>query len=405
MTNPREDESAEEKPLSRRDWIVLPALSLLTIIAIVCAVEGAARLIYTESETTTMKCLIVDDPATGVRAVPNTACTQKIFESELTTYEINSCGHRAGMSCGPKSDGTYRIVMIGSSFNYGMWVPQDQSFAALLPRELSLLTGRKVELYNEAMQWGFPRSVTLRFNEVLAAKPDMIFWPLTPMDIESVDQTLPYIPPGKNVIGEAPNEIDGAAGRLRRLITAVGAKSPSELLRAVWNRITSSLDKTRSVFLLQHLLFQSQSLYVDRYLMRGESSDYLRDMPTEFWRENLKKFERYYAEVQMQANEVGAAVVVVMLPARAQAAMISMNEWPAGFDPYKLDDEVRTIVLNHGGTYIDILGDFRAVPNPERRYLPVDGHPDAGWHASVSGMLAKALTSGSVPSLEEAGAR
>jgi hypothetical protein len=139
--------------------------------------------------------------------------------------------------------------------------------------------------------------------------------------------------------------------------------------------------------------------------MRGESSDYLRDTPSEVWQQNLEKFGHYFADVQAQANQVGAVVVVVMLPSRAQAAMISMGDWPHGYDPYRLEGKVRSIVTSHGGTYVDILKDFREIPNPDRRYLPVDGHPDAGWHAIVSGMLGRALTDGSVPALDTAGAR
>src|ERR1700722_10748971 len=101
------------KPLLKLDWILLPALSLITIATIVCSLETLARLLYTESNTTTIKCLVVNDPTTGVRAIPNTNCSQKIFESELINYAINSCGHRAGVDCGSKPSGTYRIVLVG----------------------------------------------------------------------------------------------------------------------------------------------------------------------------------------------------------------------------------------------------------------------------------------------------
>jgi len=42
----------------------------------------------------------------------------------------------------------------------------------------------------------------------------------------------------------------------------------------------------------------------------------------------------------------------------------------AGHDPYKLSDEVRSIVVSHGGTYADILPDYRGVPNPEQVTSP-----------------------------------
>ena len=76
-----------------------------------------------------------------------------------------------------------------------------------------------------------------------------------------------------------------------------------------------------------------------------------------------------------------------------------MGEWPAGFNPYKLDDELRAIITSHGGTYVDILPGFRDVPNAEQYYLPLDGHPTAEGHAVIAGLLAKALTSGAVPEL------
>jgi hypothetical protein len=63
---------------------------------------------------------------------------------------------------------------------------------------------------------------------------------------------------------------------------------------------------------------------------------------------------------------------------------------------------VRKIVTRHGGIYINILPDFRGVPNPEAHYFPVDGHPTASGHAVISEMLAKALTDGAIPELKAA---
>ena len=78
--------------------------------------------------------------------------------------------------------------------------------------------------------------------------------------------------------------------------------------------------------------------------------------------------------MEERAKSRGCALCgVFLVPTRAQAAMISMGEWPAGYDPYKLDDELRAIVTSHGGIYIDILPDFRNIPNPEQYYL------SCGW--------------------------
>ena len=79
-----------------------------------------------------------------------------------------------------------------------------------------------------------------------------------------------------------------------------------------------------------------------------------------------------------------------------------MGESPKGFDPYKLNQEVSSIVSNHGGIPVDILPDFRMVPNPQLDYFAIDGHPNAQGHAMLSWMLAKELTKGEIPALSAA---
>ena len=82
--------------------------------------------------------------------------------------------------------------------------------------------------------------------------------------------------------------------------------------------------------------------------------------------------------------------------------MVSMGQWPQGYDPYKLDDELRAVIQANGGTYIDILSNFRKIPNPEQYYFPVDGHLDAEGHAVISGLLTESLTGGAIPALKAA---
>jgi hypothetical protein len=113
----------------------------------------------------------------------------------------------------------------------------------------------------------------------------------------------------------------------------------------------------------------------------------------------LKQFDVYAASIASKARAAGKPLVAVMIPQRGQAAMISMGIWPDGFDPYKLNNELRSMIVGHGGTYVDILPGFRQIPNPEQYFLPVDGHPKAEGHAIISRLLVKELTSGSVPAL------
>jgi hypothetical protein len=381
---------AQRVPL--RDWILLPGLSLLTIALVLGSTESIARRIFRGSTTRAIDCMVLNDASTGVRAIPNSVCSEKLAEDRLPIeYRFNSCGHRAGMECGPKPPGSYRVVMAGSSFAMGLEAAREKTFAATLPAELSRQTGREIDLYNEAMESGFPHSVDLRFDEVLAAGPNLILWILTPFDIKKVSSVLP---------DQATSRGSFLARNWSRIKVAYSTESIPDASHELWQRVADAFGDTRTAFMLRHFLFQSQTQYVKSYLIGGDDeSGFLRAEPSKLWQDRMQQFDGYAADIERRATAAGVPLVAVMLPNRAQAAMISMGEWPAGFDPYKLDAEVRSVIVSHGETYIDILPDLRDVPNPEQGYFAVDGHPNARGHAMFSALLARELTGGVVPAL------
>lgn len=396
-------QGAGEPKLPRRDWILMPVLGLSTICLLVFSTEWVAGRIFRISQSSTLSCLILNDPSTGVRAIPNSVCSEKTYESQLVEYRFNGCGHRAGMECGPKPPGTYRIVMVGSSFNFGMRVPREKSFAALLPAELSRRMGRKVELYNEAMQWETPTIVSLRFHQVFAEAPDMILWVLTPMDIGNVSVVLPYVPPQDPVAtGEMKaKELD----RMRAALASHSIKDSvlflwNHAVVALWNRRLDAFKGSPSGIMLQHVLYASQSLYLKSSLTVPDSEGGGRKVElSPEWRSNLRQFDQEVARIEEQTRAAGVPLVATLVPDRAQAAMLSFGEWPQGYDPYNLDRQLRAIIVSHGGTYFDILPDLSKIPNPEQHYFPVDGHPDSEGHAMISSLLAKEMTGGAIPAL------
>jgi hypothetical protein len=299
------------------------------------------------------------------------------------------------MECGYKAPGTYRIVLLGTSTTLGWSVERDSTFAALLPIELSQRTGRKIEVYNESMMYQSPLDVILQFNEVLAAKPDLILWTLPPTSPLSANVAVP----ANEMRNPGPNEVKGGslAARVSHPMVPLSAKG----IKGAFNEILQVFLQTRIQFLFEHFSNESQSWYVASYL-RGPEADFLKTEPTPEWQAAMPKFDASVAEVAARCKAAGVPLVLVMLPFRAQAAMISMDKWPAGYDPYKLGEEFKSIAISHGVIYVDILHDFRNIPNPERGYFPVDGHPNASGHATLSLLLAKELTSGAVPALKVA---
>jgi hypothetical protein len=134
-------------------------------------------------------------------------------------------------------------------------------------------------------------------------------------------------------------------------------------------------------------------------LKNEDDAEFLKTAPNTDWQQLFENFKGETEEFETQARDADVPFAAVVVPNRAQAAMISSNSWPLGYDPYKLDNELRTVIVKNGGTFIDILPDFRGIPDAAQYYLAVDGHLNVKGQALVSEMLAKELTCGAVPAL------
>jgi hypothetical protein len=234
----------------------------------------------------------------------------------------------------------------------------------------------------------------------------MILWVLTPHDITVTPLALDAenTPQATGKGGAAPVVQPGFLIRTGRHIKeSLATKSIPDAIGELWQHGLEDYGTPPSVILLQHVLYKSQSQYVKSYLRRGDDDDgFLRAHLSTQWQSYLQAFNTDAARIEAQAKAAGVPLVVVLVPNRAQAAMISMGEWPAGYDPYTLDNDLRSIIVSHGEIYLDILPDFSTIPNPEQYYFPVDGHPDASGHAIIADLLAKELTNGAIPALRAA---
>ena len=396
-SKPDSREDVLEAALPRRDWLLLPLLSVLTILLLTAATELLARQFFYQSPNVQQYCAAAEARAGSVRWKPNCVCRTKTPESPWTEYRFNSCGHRADMECGAKPEGVYRIVMIGTSTVMGLEVEQEQSFGALLPAELTRLTGRRIELYNEASIEENPEQVAKSFPEVLRAHPDLFLWVLNPWDL----QVEPEFSSARSQMPKPPQPTS-------RLLAVVGLRSPAD--RNVALAAKSPFDSLRAVYansrtalMLEHFLYQSQSQYIQSFLGSGDAW-FLKTQSDAQRQLRLRRFAAYDAQIGAQARAAGVPVVVVLTPNRAQTALLSRGTWPAGFDPNKLNDELRAIVEANGQSYLDILPAFRQIPHPERNYFPVDTHPTVAGHALLATLLAKELSE-TTPALWDIDAR
>jgi hypothetical protein len=253
LSNANECADPKESKLPRRDWILLPVLSLLTIGLLLGSTELIARRIFFTTEVEAGQCKVRNDRSIITRRIPGCVCSEKIAESRPVEYRFNSSGYRADKEFGPKLPSTYRIVVVGSCFAMGLRVPIEETFTSPLPAELSKRTGRKVEILNEAMEDydAVPQvaSVALRFDDALAAKPDMILWTLNPWDIERA--SLPSDPRSQV-----------APGSLGRIATPLKNALPLTSIPDVRHNILQPLYKligighTNLALMLRHFLLE-----------------------------------------------------------------------------------------------------------------------------------------------------
>jgi hypothetical protein len=388
---PLHDEGVEctaQKKLPRRDWILLPGLGLLTIFLLATSVELGARRMFGRLTYYGENCLVIKDPYIGARGIPNCVVREKIPEGQAMEYRFNSSGYRNASDFGSKAQGTYRIVIVGTSVAAGFRVPEEQTMAALLPVALSRRTGRKIEVYNQALPLRSTSSIAHNFHDAIAANPDMILWVVSPLDIS-------YSSSARRQEEVGPFNPQVGAWHFMKSIFSTESFATS---------VATIFGHTRTSILLKDLLYESPSQYVRSSLMGADyNQKFLQSESSAEWVSELKEFDRSAEEIVGQARNAGIPLVAVLVPDRTQAAMISMmEESPKGFDPYKLDRELRTIIVSHGGTYVDILPEFRSTPNPHRGYFAIDGHPNAFGQAMIARFLTDKLAS--VP-LPEANAR
>jgi hypothetical protein len=379
--------SRQDRP-SWRDWIFLPLICVSTIVVLAVSTELAARQFFGTSSTKIASCLVLDDTAHGIRGIPNSVCHDKVAESGLVEYKFDCSGYRVGFECRARPQGTYRIVMIGSSMAMGQNVPVEQTYGALLPQELSRRTGRNVELYNYGMAFGFPRNVVLRFDDVLAAKPDLILWIWTSLDVKLASYM--HSNSGAPAAEASPSSI----GKLVK--STIRAELGGNPIQATADALNHFFNQ-----------YKAPKQYIQSYLdippggegMWDAGPGALKAELSPEWKARLTEAENSAAAVWERATRAGVPIATTMLPNRAQAAMLSLGDWPPGYDPFVLSNNLHAMTTRLGGYYVEVLPDFRAIPHMEQYYPPLDGHPNSTGHAIIAGMLADGLTTGAIPAL------
>lgn len=328
----------------RRDYLLLPLLSLSTIFIMAGIGEIAARLIWTEEQSNS--CL-VQGSAEGTRYKPNCVSFTKLAEGPWVTNKYNECGYRSSASCGPKPLGAIRIAVLGSSNADGFMVPYEETFAAILERTLTDRCGRQVEVQNLGVTGLLIAGAASRIEEALALKPDVIFLVVTPNDLL------------RNFMNERPPS---------------GARAGMSLI----DRFVGGMEASRAVAITRHYLYRDQEFYLKIFLRsHGDDADYLRPPFTPIWEKRFQEFDSLLSEMVVKAQSQGVPLVVISSLYRQQAALLDASNGFPGTDPEAFEREISQITSKYDVPNFDVTDDFKGIAHTEDLFYVANGHMNA----------------------------
>lgn len=372
QSNDIASKSTQEAKLPRRDLIILPLLSLLTLAVCLLAAEGVARHFFTAVHDNHCS---IDDRMIGFRYRPNCTTHAKAEEGTWVDHHFNDCGYRTMESCGPKPPGTIRISLLGASAAEGFLVPYDETFAIRAARRLTIELGKPVEIQNLGREQCYPICVFHRVDEALALKPDLLIVTVTPTDLERTDPS------------DVPNRYKPMPPQALDQEKLRHKMDPHIALNAVQDFVGHSHIGVAAL----HFLFQNPATYVRMFLFSSERAAYLRTLLSPAWDKRLDGYDILLAEMAQKARDAKVPLVLVEDPSFAQVSLLSMRNVPPGLDPYAFNERLRQIAVRHGIQFIDGLDAFKHGPEANRLFYVVDGHMDEEGCALLGKALAEQL--------------
>lgn len=368
--------------LARRDYFILPFLSLLTVLIMFAGAETLTRMMWNAHEENS--CAIPDETRNGFyRFKSNCMARTKSAESTWVTYHFNECGYRSNTSCNAVRPDTLRIAILGSSLSFGFNVPYEDTYYARSSDELTRLCRRPVDVQNLGKPKLSPIFAYRTVEDALALKPDVVLYVLAPFDLE------------QQIDPKALAELDDPVHPL----AATAVYEPLSLMR----RIQLLLTESRTLLVAEHFLLQNRDTYLRLYLNYGDKADFLRQPFTPAWQRRFIDMDRIIGGMADKLKAAGVPFVVIPVPSRAEAALLSAAQGPPGVDPFAFGRRLEEIANTHGASYLDLMEPFSKIRNSENLFLIVDGHVAAGGQQVIATRLTRKLIDGSIPAFAACG--
>lgn len=359
--------------LPRRDFFLLPLISLATVLMLWGGAEIAGRIFFAESGREV--CVVKGSSPQRMKA--NCISHRKAAEGPDVEMAYNDCGYRTRESCRARAAGALRLALLGASTAQGFKVPYDQSFGARLGRAMTRACGRPVDVQNMAIPGYELIDSYLRMDEALALKPDAVLFLFGPYDIEAISS------PARLAARDHPE-----------LLLRKTTKHPHQEARArpLFKRLVDLTADSRALVMVQHFLYSDRQTYVKLFMMYGDKADYVRPPFTPLWQKRLSILDMLLDGMAAKAHAAQVPLVDAIAPTELQVSLAAGDKRGAG----AIDKRLTEIAAKHGVVTADGLPAFGQVASPSEVFYPVDGHLNGDGHALLAESVARKLTDGSV---------
>jgi hypothetical protein len=343
----------------RGDLIILPLISVATLVVLLVAGEVIAREIFPQDAA--------GEPceyrtADGFRYRPFCTSQTKVWEGPWITQQFNECGYRTAEPCEPRPPDALRMVVAGSSTARGALVNYADSFAARASDALSRDCGEMVDVQNLGTEPSDVDRIDRRLPEALALHPSAIVMTIGPYDLVHLKD--PPLPP---------------------------ADTPAKPFRPTPQNFLGLLRESRLFELMQYELYRDPAFQIRTFLLNGDPADYVRTPLSAAWRQRVADLGELLGRITAQTAPAHVPVLLLYIPERAQAAMAKEKDPSAGIDPLVLGRALGLAATEHGVSFHDATPAFAAALDFQSLFYLTDGHPQAGGHAALAGVVTRAL--------------
>lgn len=347
------------------DWLILPAIFVLTPILLLCIAE--TLIYYPLYEKLGDSCLVAD-PLVGHRAKPNCVSRYKVADSPWIENHYNDCGYRTTEPCGPKPAGTIRVAVIGSSISAGYMVLYQQMFSTQAAAALTRDCRRPVQfqdLGGVGYQWD---RLYQRMQEALTLKPDLLVMTITPFDL--MVETA-----------EDPQPVPRRDG----------------LLETIKNTVRDRIKETAIWRGLSYLQSANRQFYVRLYLQGTDNSGYLRTPLPASWQDRLDRLDQLLGRMSQTAHAASVPFVLIYIPPRPQVLLLDHAVSFPGLAPASIEDLIAAEAAKAGLHYIDTARTFAKVTDPDSVFFALSDHPNSLGHKIIADELVSDLITEKIP--------